>query len=46
MNLIENLYQQIIIVICAFILGYIISVQMQNDMYKVMNNKIEQCNKK
>ena len=35
----------IIIALSAFILWYMLSVQMQNDMYKELVKQIEDCNK-
>ena len=35
----------IISLLCAFILWYMLCVQMQNDMYKVLVQQIEKCNK-
>lgn len=38
--------ENIIYILIAFIAGYLLSVQMQNDMYKILNTQIEQCNQK
>jgi len=38
----ENVYT-LLAILWAFIFWYMLSVQMQNDMYKVLNKEIQQC---